>query len=57
MRVSEYYSLNMNQPSLDFVDVDINNDVTLFVDPRAFLLNNSDWGHECTALTRISHSL
>ncbi len=52
MRVSEYFNLNATQPSLDFVDVDICNDVTLFVDPRAFVVLHSDWGCECVGLIR-----
>lgn len=35
MRVSEFYSLGLTQGSLDFVDVDVENDVPLFIDPRA----------------------
>ena len=52
MRVSEFFSIDMKQPSLDFVDVDVHNDVKLFVDPRAFLAFHSDWGTECIALIR-----
>jgi len=52
MRVSEYFNLNKTQPSLDFVDVDVENDVRLFIDPRAFITIPSDWGNECIALIR-----
>ncbi len=49
MRVSEYYGLGRTQAELDFVDVDVANDVRLFIDPQAFLLLPSPWAHECVA--------
>jgi hypothetical protein len=52
MRVSEYFNLNRTQPSLDFVDVDVENDIRLFIDPRSFIAIPSDWGNECIALIR-----
>lgn len=52
MRVSEYFDLDETQPSLDFVDVDVENDVRLFIDPRAFVGITSEWGIECVALVR-----
>lgn len=50
MRVSDYYKLGRTQPTLDFVDVDIQNDVRLYVNPRAIRLLPSVWGAECTSL-------
>lgn len=50
MRVSDYYNLGRTQPTLDFVDVDIQNDVRLYVNPRAIRLLPSVWGAECTSL-------
>lgn len=50
MRVSEHFQLGRIQPTLDFVDVDINNDVAVFVDPRALRLLNTEWAAECVAL-------
>jgi hypothetical protein len=52
MRISEYYSLNRQQPTLDFVDVDIVGDVKVFVDPRALRLLPSQWGDECVSLVQ-----
>ncbi len=52
MRISEHFALSMKQPSLDFLDVDIANDVRLFIDPRAFLIMPSEWGTECIALIK-----
>ncbi len=49
-RVSEYFRLHREQPVLDFVDVDIDTDLRVFVDPRALRLLQTDWGHECVAL-------
>ncbi len=50
MRVSEYYSFNRTQPTLDFVDVDIEGDASVFIDPRALRLLPSEWGNECVSL-------
>lgn len=52
MRISEVFSLERSQPSLEFVDVDIHGDTRLFVDPRTFLSIESDWGAECVALVQ-----
>lgn len=50
MRVSEHYSLGMEQPSLDFVDVRLNTDVPLFLDPTALHLLDTEWGARCRSL-------
>jgi hypothetical protein len=50
MRVSEAYKLGLSQAELDFVDVDTVCDSKLFIDPRALLLYNDDWGHWCISL-------
>ncbi|MGB6896263.1 MAG: hypothetical protein WBF37_10030, partial [Dehalococcoidia bacterium] len=52
MRVSEHYGLGRSQPELDFVDVDIWGDVTVFVDPRALRVLPSDWAAECRSLVQ-----
>lgn len=52
MRVSKHFRLGREQPSLDFVDVDITNDLKVFVDPRALQLLPSPWGSECVSLVQ-----
>jgi hypothetical protein len=52
MRVSEHFSLNRSQPTLDFVDVDIHEDIKVFVDPKALRLLPSEWGTECVSLVQ-----
>jgi hypothetical protein len=47
MHVSEYYNLEKTQAELDFVDVDIRNDVRLYVDPRAIAQLPGDWAASC----------
>jgi hypothetical protein len=49
-RVSEQFNLGLNQPQLDFVDVAMETDTPVFIDPSALLLLDTDWGHECVAL-------
>lgn len=50
MRVSEFYKLGRSQPSLKFIDVDIDRDVKLFVNARAVRLLESEWGDDCSHL-------
>jgi len=50
--VSEHYSLGRTQPTLDFVDVPIDGDIRVFVDPRALRLLQSAWGAECVSLVQ-----
>jgi hypothetical protein len=50
MRVSEYFNLGRDQPTLEFLDVDIHGDVQVFVDPRAVRFIDSDWSRECVSL-------
>lgn len=50
--VSEHYSLGRTQPTLDFVDVPIDGDLRVFVDPRALRLLASQWGAECVSLVQ-----
>ncbi|MCY1022830.1 hypothetical protein [Pyxidicoccus sp. MSG2] len=52
MRVSEHFNLGLTQPSLDFVDVDIERDLKVFVDPRSLRLLPSQWGAECVSLVQ-----
>jgi hypothetical protein len=49
-RVSQHFHLGLDQPSLDFVDVDIIGDLSVFIDPRALRLLHSEWGDECVSL-------
>lgn len=57
MRVSAYYSLGLTQPSLDFVDVRLDTDVPLFIDPTALNLLDTEWGARCRGLIHDYFSL
>jgi len=50
MRVSKFYNLGKTQPSLPFLDVDIEKDTKLFLNARAINLLNSDFGDHCKDL-------
>jgi hypothetical protein len=50
VRVSECYQLGLGQAALDFVNVDVEGDAPLFIDPRALRLLPTRWGHECVSL-------
>lgn len=50
MRVSEYYGLNRTQSSLDFVDVDIEKDIELYIDPYAFEVIDNEFSNSCSYL-------
>lgn len=52
MRVSEQFKLGLSQPQLDFVDVEINGDVPVFVDPQSLLLLDTEWANECVELVK-----
>ena len=52
MRVSEYFNLGKTQPYLDFVDVQLDTDIEVFVDPTALRSLSSAWGHECASLVQ-----
>jgi hypothetical protein len=52
VRVSEYFNLGKTQPYLDFVDVRLDTDIAVFVDPTAVKSLNSSWGHECASLVQ-----
>jgi hypothetical protein len=49
-RVSDHYKLGRKQASLDFVDVILDGDTKLFVDPRAFRLLRTPWAESCVDL-------
>ncbi|HGS7227682.1 TPA: hypothetical protein ACMEPU_006329, partial [Klebsiella variicola subsp. variicola] len=49
MRFSEYFNLNRSQAYLDFVDVPLDTDIPVFLDPGAIKCLDSIWGHELTA--------
>src|ERR1700722_3228419 len=50
MRVSEAFHLDRTQGELDFVDVNVQGDTRLYVDPRALRLLTTDWGQECVSV-------
>lgn len=50
MLVSKYFKLGRNQATLDFLDVHIDKDIPVFIDPAALRTLNTDWGHHCVSL-------
>ncbi|PHS31145.1 MAG: hypothetical protein COA95_06770 [Methylophaga sp.] len=50
MRISEYYNLGKNQSGLDFIDIRLDTDVAVFIDPTAIHGLQSKWGHELASL-------
>ena len=49
-RFSNIYKLNRLQSDLDFVDVLVDTDIPLFIDPFAFKIGPDDWSVECNDL-------
>ena len=49
-RFSNIHSLNKRQSELDFVDILVDADTPLFVDPFAFKIGADDWSRECNDL-------
>lgn len=50
MRVSQYFGLNRDQTTLDFVDVPIGNDTPVFLDPSRIRSLQSTWASECNSI-------
>lgn len=50
MLVSRYFKLGRNQATLDFLDVHIDRDIPVFVDPAALRSLQTDWGQHCVSL-------
>ncbi|MBV7300197.1 restriction endonuclease [Enterovibrio paralichthyis] len=50
MRFSEYFELGRTQAYLDFVDIPLNTDLAVFLDPSSIKSLDSDWGHELSSL-------
>lgn len=48
MRISEYFGLDKSQYELDFVDIDTNADLPLFLDPYFLSLRNDSWSINAT---------
>jgi hypothetical protein len=46
-RFSDHFRLGFPQSSLDFVDIPLNTDIPLFVDPYALHISSNDWLREC----------
>jgi hypothetical protein len=49
-RFSDYFNLKKSQSELDFVDVPLDTDIPLFVDPYALSLDDDPWFIECNNL-------
>ena len=45
--VSNYFRINKSQAQLDFVDVDTERDLHLFIDPYVFSKSNDAWSVIC----------
>ncbi|USE00239.1 hypothetical protein JKJ11_15130 [Vibrio sp. SCSIO 43133] len=50
MRFSEYFQLSKTQPYLDFVDIPLDTDVPVFLDPSSIRALESTWGNELSSL-------
>src|SRR5690349_2258740 len=49
MRVSDLFGLTGNQGTFDFIDVEIERDTPLFIDPTAIAHMNSPWAQACAS--------
>lgn len=50
LRFSDYFNLKKSQPELDFIDIPLEKDILLFLDPYAFKITNDPWFDECNDL-------
>lgn len=49
-RFSQVFNLNKSQAELDFVDIPLDTDIKLFVDPYAISIRKEAWFQECSVL-------
>lgn len=47
MRFSQHFRLGLSQGELDFVDIELTQDLPLFVDPYALATGDDDWSRSC----------
>lgn len=52
-RISKYFKLNKGQLELDFVDVYVDTDIELFVDPYFISRNNDEWSKKASDEIRV----
>lgn len=50
MRFSRHFGIELDQSSLDFVDIELDSDTELYVDPYAIATRRDEWSFECAAL-------
>ncbi len=48
MKLSQFFELNKEQAELDFVDINLEGDLALFVDPFALSIRKDAWSYRCT---------
>jgi len=46
-RFSDHFKLGKTQSQLDFVDIPVDTDIALYVDPYALSVSGNDWLREC----------
>lgn len=50
MKISEIFKLNKTQFELDFIDIDIDDEVPLFLDGHIFATRNDSWSQRCNEI-------
>jgi len=50
MKISEIFALNKQQHELDFINIDIDKEIPLFLDAYIFSVRDDVWARECNIL-------
>src|SRR4051812_19347086 len=47
MRFTEHFKIGLSQPEVDFVDIDLESDIPLFIDPYSISVREDEWSTQC----------
>ncbi|EAF6567098.1 hypothetical protein ATL91_15010, partial [Listeria monocytogenes] len=52
MKISELFKLNKSQHELDFIDIDLEDELPLFLDDHIFSFKSDSWSEKCDLIVK-----